>query len=95
MDNTSKPLTLYCDNEPTVFYMSNNKSSVAVNHIDIQYHVVKDIIHDQTINVKHINTTNMLADPLTKGLTPNTFPEHVADMGLFGSLLILIFRDFF
>jgi hypothetical protein len=28
----------------------------------------------------------MLADPLTKGLPPNVFGEHIADMGLRESL---------
>lgn len=46
VDNISKPLVLYCDNEPVVFYTSNNKSSVATKHIDIKYHIVKDRIHD-------------------------------------------------
>jgi hypothetical protein len=29
VENISKPLMLYCDNEPAVFHASNNKSSVA------------------------------------------------------------------
>jgi hypothetical protein len=40
--NISEPLLLYCDNQPAVFYSSNNKSSVSTKHIDIKYHVVKD-----------------------------------------------------
>ena len=68
VDNISSPLTLYCDNEPAVFYASNNKSSGAVKHIDIKYHVVKDRVQDQTIKIEHISTDLMLADLLTKGL---------------------------
>ena len=78
----SRPLTLYCDNQPAVIYSSNNKSSGAAKHIDIKYHVVKDRIQDQTISIKHIRTSEMLADPLTKGLPPSIFKEHVAGMGL-------------
>ena len=77
---------LYCDNEPAVFYASNNKSSAAAKHIDIKYHVVNDRIQDHTIDVKHISTTRMLADPLTKGLPPSIFREHVAGMGLLEAL---------
>jgi hypothetical protein len=86
VDSISKPLTLYCDNQPAVFYTSNNKSSGAAKHIDIKYHVVKDRIQDQTISVKHISTKSMLADPLTKGLPPHIFRDHVAGMGLLESL---------
>ena len=56
IDSISKPLTLYCDNQPAVVYSSNNKSSGAAKHIDIKYHVVKDRIQDQTISIKHIRT---------------------------------------
>jgi hypothetical protein len=38
------------------------------------------------ISLEHISTTKMLADPLTKGLPPNVFKEHVAGMGLRDSL---------
>jgi hypothetical protein len=86
VDSISKPLLLYCDNEPAVFYSNNNKSSAATKHIDIKYFVVKDRVQDHTIDVKHISTTRMLADPLTKGLPPSIFREHVAGMGLLEAL---------
>jgi hypothetical protein len=63
-------------------YAHNNKSSGAVKHIDIKYYVVKDKVRDQTISLKHISTMKMLTDPLTKGLPPSVFKEHVAGMGL-------------
>jgi hypothetical protein len=47
---------------------------------------VKDKIHDHTISLEHIRTKDMLADPLMKGLPPSVFKEHLADMGLMGSL---------
>ena len=37
VDSISKPILLYCDNEPAVFYTSNNMSSNAARHIDIKY----------------------------------------------------------
>jgi hypothetical protein len=86
VDEISKPLQLYCDNEPAVMYAHNNKTSGAAKHIDIKYYVVKDKVRDQIINLEHISTVKMLADPLTKGLPPNVFKEHVAGMGLRDSL---------
>jgi hypothetical protein len=47
---------------------------------------MKDKIQDQTIRLEHIRTKDMLADPLTKGLPPSVFKEHLAGMGLMGSL---------
>jgi hypothetical protein len=101
VDDISKPLRLYCNNEPAVMYAHNNKTSGAAkhidikyyvvkdkvrDHIDIKYYVVKDKVRDQIINLEHISTVKMLADPLTKGLPPSVFKEHVAGMGLRDSL---------
>jgi hypothetical protein len=86
VDDISRPLKLYCDNEPAVMYAHNIKTSGAAKHIDIKYYVVKDKVRDQIINLEYISTVKMLADPLTKGLPPSVFKEHVAGMGLRDSL---------
>ena len=86
VDCIDRPLKLYCDNYPAVQYTHNNKSSGAAKHIDIKYYVVKDRVRDQMISLEHISTAKMLADPLTKGLPPNVFKEHVAGMGMRDSL---------
>ena len=82
VDCIHKPLKMYCDNQPAVFYAHNNKSSNAAKTIEIKYYVAKDKIQDQTISLEHTRTKDMLADPLTKGLPPSIFREHVAGMGL-------------
>jgi hypothetical protein len=43
---------------------------------------VKEKIQDQTINLEHISTKKILADPLTNGLPPSVFREHLAGMSL-------------
>ena len=82
VDSIERPLKLYCNNEPVVFYAHNNKSSGAAKHIDIKFYVVKKQVQDQTICLEHIRTNKMLADPLTKGLPPYVFREHLAGMRL-------------
>jgi hypothetical protein len=47
---------------------------------------VRERVQDRTINLEHIGTKEMLADPLTKDLPPHIFEEHVAGMGLMESL---------
>jgi hypothetical protein len=86
VNSISELLLLYCNNQPAMFYSSNNNSSVSAKHINIKYHVVKDTVQDQTIKIEHIGTEFMLADPLTKGLPSNNFRNHVASMGLLESL---------
>jgi hypothetical protein len=86
VDDIHKPLKLYCDNNTTVCYAHNSKSSSAAKHIDIKYYVVKNKVWDHIISHEHISTEKMLVDPLIKGLPPNVFREHLADMGLRESL---------
>ena len=86
VDDIHKPLKLYCDNNLAVCYAYNNKSSGATKHIDIKYYVVKDKVRDHIINLEHIRTEKMLADPLIKGLPLSVFREHLASMGLRKSL---------
>ena len=86
VDIVEKPLKIYCGNEPAVFCAHNNKSSGAAKHIDIKFYVVMGQIQDQTICLEHVRTSKILADPLTKGLPPNVFKEHLAGMGLRESL---------
>jgi hypothetical protein len=86
VDDINRPLKVYCDNYPALEYAHNNRSSGAAKHIDIKYYVVKDRVRDQLMTLEYISTTKMLADPLTKGLPPNVFKEHVAGMGLRESL---------
>ena len=69
-------------NKLAVFYSYNNKSSAAAKHIELKYYVVKEKAQNHTIEIIHKSTKEMLADPLTKGLSPDVFNKHVAGMGL-------------
>jgi hypothetical protein len=39
-----KPLKMYCDNQPVVFYAPNNKSIKVSRPIEVKYYIVKDKI---------------------------------------------------
>jgi hypothetical protein len=82
VDSIERPLKLYCDNESAVFYAHNNKKTKAVKHINIRFYIVKEKIQDQTNSLEHISTKKIIVDPLTKGLPPSVFREHLAGMGL-------------
>ena len=51
VDDIHKPLKLYCDNNPTVCYAHNNKSSSAAKRIDMKYYAVKDKLRDHIISL--------------------------------------------
>ena len=73
---------LYCDNKSVVLYSNNNMSSTKSKYIDIKFLIVKERIQSGQISIKHLGTNSMIVDPLTKGLSPKVFHEHVAHMGV-------------
>jgi hypothetical protein len=88
VDNIYKPLKLYCDNNPAVYYAHKNKSSGAAKDIDIKYYIVKDKVRDHTINLEHISTEKMLMNPLTKRLTAQRVQITLSWHGFTGKPMI-------
>ena len=89
IDSISQPIKIFCDNSVVVFFSKNNKSSKGSKHIELKYLTVRDLVKNEDITVEHIDVTNMLADPLTKGLRPITFRTHVFNMGFIESVAII------
>jgi hypothetical protein len=81
VDSVSKPLRIYCDNYAAVFFSKNDKYSKGAKHMELKYLTVKEDVQKQRVSIEHISTQLMVADPLTKGLAPKTFKEHVNRMG--------------
>ena len=67
-----RPLKIYGDNKSAVMYSNNNRSSSKLKHIDIKFLVVKERVQSGQVIIEHIDTNAMIADPLTKGLTPKS-----------------------
>ena len=86
VDSISRPLRIYCDNSAAVFLAKNNKSGSRSKHIDIKYLAIRERIKENKVVIQHISTELMIADPLTKGMPPFKFKDHVARMGL-GSIM--------
>ena len=82
VDSIAKPLRIYCDNTATVFFSKNVKFSSGSKHMDLKYLVVKERVQKQQMSIENIRTTLMVADPLTKGLPPKAYLEHLMRMGL-------------
>ncbi|GJZ21614.1 putative RNA-directed DNA polymerase [Tanacetum coccineum] len=82
VDSISRPIRLYCDNSSAVRFSNTTSSTGAGLYLETKYLYVRERVEDNSIVIEYINTHDMLADPLTKGLPPKLFLEHVAGMGL-------------
>ncbi|RVW83861.1 Retrovirus-related Pol polyprotein from transposon TNT 1-94 [Vitis vinifera] len=82
VDSISRPLKIYCDNSAAVFMAKNNKSSSRNKHIDIKYLALRERVKEKTVVIEHVSTELMIANPLTKGMPPLKFKDHVNRLGL-------------
>ena len=82
VDSISRPLKVFYDNSTTVFLAKNNKNESQSKHIDIKYLVIRERVKDKTLVIEHISTELMIVDPLTKGMPPSKFKDHIDHIGL-------------
>ena len=82
VNTISRPLRIFCDNSAAVFFAKNNKSGSRSKHIDIKYLAIRERVKDNKVVIEHISTELMIADPLTKGMPPFKFKDHVSRTGL-------------
>ena len=82
IEGINKSLRINCDNKAAKLYSKNNRSLSKSKHIDIKFLVVKERVQSGQVSIEHISTNSMIANPLTKGLLPKVFHEHVAQMGV-------------
>ena len=82
MDLISKPLKIYCDNSTIVLMAKNNKSSSRNKHINIKYLTIRERVKEKIVVIEHVSTKLMIANPLTKGMPPLKFKDHVDRLGL-------------
>ena len=82
VDGIEKPLRINYDNKAAELYSKNNRSSSKSKHIDFKFLVVKEKVQSLQVSIEHISTNSIIADPLTKGLPPKVFHEHVTHMSV-------------
>jgi hypothetical protein len=62
------PVTIFEDNEPAIAVAKNHYTGDRTKHIEIRFHFIRDALADNLIEVKYLETKEMLADALTKCL---------------------------
>ena len=59
---------IYCDNRGAIALSENPINHQRTKHIDIRYHFIRDYIKQNNCSLYHINSSDNLADALTKPL---------------------------
>ena len=69
--------TIHCDNTAAIKLTENSGVSDRTKHIDVKYHLVRELREKGDIRVISVGTKDNLADVCTKGLTRVSFEEFL------------------
>ena len=76
------PVMIYGDNLAANSLTEDPKHHDRSKSIDIKYHWIRDVIRCQQIQIKHLPTTEMTADILTKALVRAKHEKFMRYMGM-------------
>jgi len=74
------PTILYEDNKSAIHIVQNGNDKGRTKHMDVRYHLIRDLVQNKTINVTYMPTESMTADILTKPLDSKLFLTHQASL---------------
>ena len=80
--DSSDPVIIFCDSTAALAYAKDSKYHGRTKHIDIRYHYIRDMVAQKEVVLKHLSTSRMVADPLTKPIARDVFEAHVRNLGL-------------
>ena len=67
IDLTQPPI-VYCDDVGATNLCANPVFHSRMNHVALDYHFIRDQVHNGLLQVAHVSSTNLLANALTKPL---------------------------
>ena len=76
------PLPLYCDNNGAIAQAKEPRSHNKSKHIEIRFHIIREIVGRGEIAVQKIASTDNVADPFTKPLPQAVLDRHLKRMGI-------------
>ena len=65
---TQSDITLCCDNSEAIANEKELRTHKRGKHIEMKYHLLREIVHRGDVKVSQIALEDNLADPFTKGL---------------------------
>ena len=74
--------TIHCDNTAAIRLTENSGVSDRTKHIDVKYHLVRELREKGEIRVVSVGTKDNLADVCTKGLTRVLFKGFLDRLGM-------------
>ena len=76
------PILLYCDSSSAIALVKEPKSHHHTKHVLCRYHLVREIVNRDDVEIQKINRKKNLVDPFTKALGIKEFDDIKWKMGI-------------
>ncbi|OMO58188.1 Integrase, catalytic core [Corchorus capsularis] len=80
------PMTIHCDSMAAIAYTKDPKYHGRTKHIDMRNNYIRDLIAQKEVILKHISTSHMVVDPLTKPIPRDAYVTHEVEEWIPASL---------
>ena len=77
-----EPTVLYEDNNSCIALTENPLHHKRTKHIDVYYHYTRDMVENEVVVADKVDTTDQVADILTKPLGKVLFSKHLKSMNM-------------
>ncbi|KAK2990487.1 hypothetical protein RJ640_011654 [Escallonia rubra] len=75
-------VAVHCENTVALDFVKDPKYHGKAKHIGLRYHFIRTLVAQGEVSMKHIPTSRMVADPLTKPIARDVLLSHIRSMGL-------------
>jgi len=82
-----QPTPLLCDNQSAIRLVRNPEFHQRTKHIDVKFHYIRNMQEEGAVNILYVDTSNQLADALTKALTQPMFVKFKSCIGMSSSVV--------
>jgi hypothetical protein len=73
---------LKCDNQGAIAAMNNPMQHSKLKHVELRYHFIREAVKTAQLNIEYVRSSDMIADILTKSLTPQSFCPLRSKLGV-------------
>jgi hypothetical protein len=92
-DVQQEPVTLYCDNQSTIFVSKNPAEHKMMKHVDVRHKWIQEKVEEKEFEVDYVPTKDQVADILTKALARQLFERHRLNLGVVSSKTCTLARE--
>jgi hypothetical protein len=78
--SSKHPTLMYEDNKSAIQIVANGNDKGRTKHMDVRYHLIRELVQSNTIQVQYMPTESMVADILTKPLDSKLFLKFQTDL---------------